>query len=207
MNASHGEAKERMGALKQQLATARQRLEQAAKLRAEVEERSGKRAIYVQLAKDLGRSEFQQFMLRETVNELVARASERLMRLSGERYALIVRDDDFYVVDNANAGEERPAVTLSGGETFLASLALALELSEQVQLAAGAVHLDSLFVDEGFGSLDPEALNVATEAIESLQVGGRMVGVISHVPELTSRMPKRLLVRKGAEGASIEIES
>jgi exonuclease SbcC len=207
MNGSHGEAKERMGALKQQLATAKQRLEQAAKLRAEVEERSGKRSIYVQLAKDLGRSEFQQFMLRETVNELVARASERLLRLSGERYALVVRDDDFYVVDNANAGEERPAVTLSGGETFLASLALALELSEQVQLAAGAVHLDSLFVDEGFGSLDPEALNVATEAIESLQVGGRMVGVISHVPELTRRMPKRLLVRKGAGGASIEIES
>ena len=95
------------------------------------------------------------------------------------------------------------SATLSGGETFLASLALALELSEQVQRAAGAVRLDSLFVDAGFGSLDPGALNVATEAIESLQVGGRMVRVIAHVPELTRRMPKRLFVRKGTGGASI----
>jgi exonuclease SbcC len=206
-NAAHGEAKERFGVLRQQLETARQRLEQATRLRVESGERSDKCAVYAQLAKDLGSSEFQQFMLRETVLELVARASERLLRLSAERYALVVRDDDFYVIDNDNAGEERPATTLSGGETFLTSLALALELSEQVQRAAGAVRLDSLFVDEGFGSLDPEALNVATEAIESLQAGGRMVGVISHVPELTRRMPKRLLVRSTSAGASVDLEA
>jgi DNA repair protein SbcC/Rad50 len=208
INAAHGEAKEQFGVLRQQLDTARQRLEHAGKLQAEVAERSGRRAVFTQLAKDLGSSEFQQFMLRETVLELVARASERLMRLSAERYALVVRDDDFYVIDNDNAGEERPATTLSGGETFLTSLALALELSEQVQRAAGAVRLDSLFVDEGFGTLDPEALNVAAEAILSLQVGGRMVGVITHVPELTRQMPMRLRVRKEAGGTStIERES
>ena len=88
---------------------------------------------------------------------------------------LEVVDSDFLVVDHDNARERRSADTLSGGETFLASLALALELSQQVQRAAGAVLLDSLFIDEGFGTLDPETLEMATEAIESLPVGGRMV--------------------------------
>jgi exonuclease SbcC len=204
---AHGEGRERYGVLKEQLDTARRRLEHASKLRGEMTALGNRRVMHGQLAKDLGSSEFQQFMLRETVLELVERASDRLLRLSAERYALVVHDDEFYVRDNDNAGAERPATTLSGGETFLTSLALALELSEQVQRAAGAVRLDSLFVDEGFGSLDPEALNVATEAIESLQAGGRMVGVISHVPELTRRMPKRLLVRKTSGGSSIELEA
>jgi exonuclease SbcC len=207
LTVAHGEAKKREGTLGQQLETARARLEQALSLRADAERRASTHAIYRQLARDLGNSEFQQFMLRETVDELVSRASARLMQLSAERYALVVRDDEFYVLDNDNAGEERPAATLSGGETFLTSLALALELSEQVQRAAGAVRLDSLFVDEGFGTLDPEALTVAAEAILSLQIGGRMVGVITHVPELTRLMPRRLLVRKGNGGSSVEVEA
>ncbi|MGH7283933.1 MAG: AAA family ATPase [Polyangiaceae bacterium] len=200
------EARKTEGVLFQQLETARKTLVQAEKLRGDVAKRSAERALYAQLAKDLGASEFQEFMLRGTVNELVARASERLMRLSGERFALVVRDDDFHVVDHNNAGEERPATTLSGGETFLTSLALALELSEQVQRAAGAVHLDSLFVDEGFGTLDPEALNVAADAILSLQTDGRMVGVITHGPELTRLVPMRMIVQKGASSAVVQIE-
>ncbi|MBV9862743.1 MAG: SMC family ATPase, partial [Alphaproteobacteria bacterium] len=101
----------------------------------------------------------------------------------------------------------RSADTLSGGETFLASLALALQLSEQVQKAAGATRLDSLFIDEGFGTLDPEALDAAAGAIEILPVGGRMVGIISHIDELSLRLPARVRVRKGSEGSQISVET
>jgi DNA repair protein SbcC/Rad50 len=101
----------------------------------------------------------------------------------------------------------RSADTLSGGETFLASLALALQLSEQVQRAAGATRLDSLFIDEGFGTLDPEALDAAAGAIESLPVGGRMVGIISHIDELSFRLPARVRVSKTPEGSRLMLET
>jgi exonuclease SbcC len=118
-----------------------------------------------------------------------------------------MQDGDFDVIDRDNAGERRSAKTLSGGETFLASLALALELSEQVQRAAGAVALDSLFIDEGFGSLDPEALDIATDALQSLPQGGRMVGIITHIPELTARLDTRVVVEKRAEGSRLRVEA
>jgi exonuclease SbcC len=116
------------------------------------------------------------------------------------------KQDAFLVLDQDNAGERRSADTLSGGETFLASLALALELSEQVQRAAGAVNLDSLFIDEGFGTLDPETLDTVASAIESLHVGGRMVGIITHIPELTQRLPACVWVEKHAEGSRVRQE-
>lgn len=161
---------------------------------------------YDRLATDLRSDRFQEFILREAFAELVARASERLFKLTG-RYALSMQEGDFDVIDRDNAGEQRSAKTLSGGETFLASLALALELSEQVQRAAGAVALDSLFIDEGFGSLDPEALDIATDAIQSLPQGGRMVGIITHIPELTARLDTRVVVEKRAEGSRIRVEA
>jgi exonuclease SbcC len=160
---------------------------------------------YDRLAADLRSDRFQEFILREAFAELVARASERLFKLTG-RYTLSIQDSDFDVIDRDNAGERRSAKTLSGGETFLASLALALELSEQVQRAAGAVALDSLFIDEGFGSLDPEALDIATDAIQSLPQGGRMVGIITHIAELTARLDTRVIVEKRAEGSRIRVE-
>jgi exonuclease SbcC len=110
------------------------------------------------------------------------------------------------VLDHDNARERRSASTLSGGETFLASLALALELSEQVQRASGAVPLESLFIDEGFGTLDPETLDVVAGALESLPTGGRMVGVITHLPELTERLPARVRVLKSADGSRLSVE-
>lgn len=160
---------------------------------------------YEQLAGDLRSDRLQEFILREAFADLVARASLRLRALSG-RYTLAMQNGDFYVLDLDNAGERRSARTLSGGETFLASLALALELSEQVQRASGAVVLDSLFIDEGFGSLDPEALDIATDAIQCLPQGGRMVGIISHIPEMTARLDARVIVEKRAEGSRLRVE-
>ncbi|BCS35952.1 nuclease SbcCD subunit C [Luteitalea sp. TBR-22] len=155
---------------------------------------------YTRLSSDLKADAFQAWLLREYFERLVLGASTRLMELSG-RYTLQWIDDEFVVVDHDNAQERRAADTLSGGETFLASLALALELSEQVQRAAGAVRLDSLFIDEGFGTLDAAAQDVVASAIESLQVSGRMVGIITHVRELTDRMPTCVVIEKRPDGS------
>jgi exonuclease SbcC len=138
----------------------------------------------------------------------MAAATARLKQLSGGRYALERRPDDgrIDVLDYDNAREPRSAETLSGGETFLASLALALALSEQVQSSGGTL-LDSLFIDEGFGSLDPQSLDTAIDAIESLQTGGRMIGVISHVDALHERLRQRVVVEKRPEGSVVSVVS
>jgi len=160
-----------------------------------------RRDLHARLALDLRTDGFETFLLDEVFAELLRGASSRLWTLSG-RYTFDYHDDGFHVLDHDNARERRSAETLSGGETFLASLALALELSAQVQ-GAGAVVLDSIFIDEGFGTLDPETLETVAQAIETLPVDGRMVGIISHVPELTARLPARLEVHKGANGARV----
>lgn len=98
-------------------------------------------------------------------------------------------------------GYARPVGTLSGGEGFLASLALALGLADVVQAYAGGIHLDTILIDEGFGTLDPEALDIAIKALIDLQRGGRLVGIISHVPELKERINARLEVVKTKQGS------
>jgi exonuclease SbcC len=95
--------------------------------------------------------------------------------------------------------------TLSGGESFLAALALALGLSDVVQAYSGGIRLDTLFIDEGFGSLDPESLDLAIRALIDLQSSGRMVGVISHVAELKEQMPLRLDVSSSREGSRVTL--
>jgi len=128
-----------------------------------------------------------------------------LATLSSDRYRLDYVDDEFFVVDTWNGEERRSARTLSGGETFLASLALALALSEQVGSLAVTekARLDSLFLDEGFGTLDPETLEVVVEAIEQLGGDGRMVGVITHVSELAARLPVRIEIEKSPRGSRV----
>jgi exonuclease SbcC len=180
-------------------------VDKAAALARDLEARGREHDVYRRLADDLRTDRFQAFVLDETFRELATGASARLSALSG-RYTLQYRDDNFYVVDHDNASEQRSTDTLSGGETFLASLALALELSEQVQRAAAAVPLDSLFIDEGFGTLDPETLDTVAGAIESLPVAGRMVGIITHVRELAERLPARVVVEKRGEGSRLRIE-
>lgn len=183
------------------------RLADATRLRAEVAEAQGKRRLFEALARDLDLHAFQAHLVRATFQDLVDAASERLFGLSSGRYRLQLGDDKepISVIDIENASLIRPAKTLSGGETFLASLALALELSEQVQRSAGAVRLDSLFIDEGFGTLDAETLETVAGAIETLSEANRTIGIITHVPELSERLPARLVVSRGVAGSNVEV--
>jgi exonuclease SbcC len=147
----------------------------------------------------LDRAHFRRWIVDEALRGLVEGASEVFRQLSSGQYSLTVTDDsDLLVVDHANADETRSVSSLSGGETFQASLALALALAERVGELAGddAAPLESIFLDEGFGSLDPETLDVVAGTIESLARADRVVGVVTHVRELADRMPVRLRVRK-----------
>jgi exonuclease SbcC len=153
--------------------------------------------ITAELATDLKGDRFQEYLLEEAFKALVAGASVRMKAISN-RYTLEWESGEFYVVDHDNAGERRRAETLSGGETFMASLCLALQLSDEVLRTSGALQIDSLFIDEGFGTLDSDSLSEVTDAIEALrQDGGRLIGVISHRPELTDRLPGCIRVNKG----------
>ncbi|CAG9185247.1 AAA family ATPase [Cupriavidus pampae] len=153
---------------------------------------------------------FQRFVLASLLDEVLEAASQRLMRMSRGRYTLQrVREPvdqrsagglDLEVFDH-DTGGTRPANTLSGGEGFLASLSLALGLADVVQSRAGGIQLDTLFVDEGFGTLDPESLDFAIRTLLDLQQAGRLVGIISHVTELRERIDVRLEVRPGAAGS------
>jgi exonuclease SbcC len=145
----------------------------------------------------------QRFVLGTLLDDITDAATQRLKLMSKGRYHLRRTMDrarknaagglELEVFDTYT-GIERPVTTLSGGETFLASLSLALGLADVVQAYSGGINLDTIFVDEGFGTLDPEALDFAMRALIDLQQGGRLVGIISHVPELRERMDARLEV-------------
>nr|WP_238555846.1 SbcC/MukB-like Walker B domain-containing protein [Paenibacillus alvei] len=136
-------------------------------------------------------------------------ASERLKSLTKQRYALEVDSGGGFVIrDDGNGGIRRPVSTLSGGETFLTSLALALALSSQIQLR-GKYPLEFFFLDEGFGTLDPELLDTVVTALEKLHSDRLSVGVISHVPELRARLARKLAVlpaEQAGQGSRIVME-
>jgi exonuclease SbcC len=191
--------------LEEQIGRMKQRLARSQELREQLEIEASARRVYDLLAGDLRSDKFQAYVLQEVFNELVEGASTRLLKLTGERYSLQFNDDEIRVVDHDNADETRISDTLSGGETFLASLALALELSDQVQRAVGAVNLDSLFIDEGFGTLDPDTLALVSETLQSLRVGGRMVGIITHIPELRDEFAQQVIVTKHQGFSTVEV--
>ena len=144
-------------------------------------------------------------------DRIIRRANVRLMVMSGGQYELKRRVNaennrsqaglELDVIDHYN-GSERSVKTLSGGESFKASLALALGLSDEIQSSAGGIRLDTMFVDEGFGSLDEESLEQAVDALVGLTQGNRLVGIISHVSELKNRIDKQIVVTKEKSGGS-----
>jgi exonuclease SbcC len=152
---------------------------------------------------------FERWLCSEALDSLVAEASQTLMKLSGGQYQLD-RDDrnELVVIDYDDAGARRPVHTLSGGETFQASLALALALSRQVVgLSAGLRDLNSMFLDEGFGTLDEDTLETVATTLEQLAADSdRMVGVITHVHALADRVPVRLVVSRAGSTSVLRKE-
>ncbi|MCY8800200.1 SMC family ATPase [Bacillus spizizenii] len=137
---------------------------------------------------------FVEFLAEEQLESVARDASARLGMLTRQRYAIEVDSEGgFMMRDNANGGVKRPVSSLSGGETFLTSLSLALALSAQIQLR-GEYPLQFFFLDEGFGTLDQDLLDTVVTALEKLQSDNLSVGVISHVQELRARLPKKLIV-------------
>lgn len=175
-------------------------LERAVSLRVEVERLTEEEAVAATLARHLDAKHFEKWVLDAALRQLVDGATEILFGLSGGAYSLTLeaKTSNFFVIDHANADAVRSARTLSGGETFLTALALALALADQVaQLAAGGqVRLESIFLDEGFGTLDPDTLDTVASAIEELGARGRMVGLVTHVRDLAERLPVRFEVAK-----------
>ena len=144
-------------------------------------------------------------------DRILVRANRRLQKMTNGQYDLIRRQDttdlksqaglDLDVIDHYN-GTMRPVNSLSGGESFKASLALALGLSDEIQSSAGGVRLDTMFVDEGFGSLDDDSLRLAISTLQELTDGNRLVGIISHVGELKTKIDKQIVVTKELTGGS-----
>ncbi|MGW4895785.1 AAA family ATPase [Kitasatospora sp. NPDC004240] len=158
------------------------------------------------------RMRLESYVLAARLEQVAAAASARLVRMSGGRYTLVHSDDRgtgnrrsglaLRVVD-AWTGTERDTATLSGGESFFASLALALGLADVVTDEAGGMPLDTLFIDEGFGTLDEQALEEVMDVLDGLRERDRAVGIVSHVADLRSRIPAQLMVRKGRNGSTL----
>jgi exonuclease SbcC len=165
--------------------------------------------------KNAQRMSFQRYVLATLLEEVLAATTQRLRIMSRGRYEMQRRKEpgslraaaglDLEIFDHYT-GQNRAVSTLSGGESFLASLALALGLSDVVQSYAGGIRLDAIFVDEGFGTLDPESLDFAIRALKDLQQAGRLVGIISHVAELKEWIDARLLLSSTQSGSSATFE-
>ncbi|MBC7591656.1 MAG: SMC family ATPase, partial [Salinibacterium sp.] len=150
--------------------------------------------------------------LAAQLEEIVAAANLRLNTMTGGRFALEhddqlqfrgVRSGLSLAIRDEHTGRSRATHSLSGGETFLASLALALGLAEVVSNQAGGIRLDTLFVDEGFGSLDSDTLEVAMTTLDSLRAGGRTIGLISHVEAMKEQIPAKLQISVTDQGHSV----
>lgn len=154
---------------------------------------------------------FERYVLASFLDEILISANSRLTKMTSGRYRLLRKKDKSkgnvqsgleLLIFDQYTGQERHVKTLSGGESFKAALSLALGMADIVQRHAGGVSLETMFIDEGFGTLDPESLDQAIEALMDIQSSGRLVGIISHVPELKERIDARLEVSAGQSGSS-----
>jgi exonuclease SbcC len=181
------------------------RFHERQRLNRQKEETAEQAQVAATLANLLRSDAFQAWLLESAVTSLVADASDLLLDMSSGQFELRMHNKDIEVIDHNDADSTRPVRTLSGGETFQASLALALALSRQVAslAASGAAKLESIFLDEGFGTLDETSLDVVAATLENL-AGERMVGVITHVPALADRIPVRFQVTRAGARSHIE---
>lgn len=165
---------------------------------------------------DNGRKlDFERYVLSFYFQRIVEQANLRFSGMTGGRYRLLCREEkekygrasglDLGIFDYAT-GKERHVTTLSGGESFQAALSLALGLAEVVQIFSGGIGVDTIFLDEGFGTLDPHALDQAVAALSTVGKDGKLVGVISHVPELQERLPCQLIITPGAKGSTLFVK-
>ncbi|MDH4306577.1 MAG: SMC family ATPase [Acidimicrobiia bacterium] len=162
-------------------------------------------AVAASLTRHLQANGFEGWLMEEALTALVEGANTRLSDLSEGAYSLQLSKREFVIIDHRNADETRGVKTLSGGETFLVSLALALALAEHIGAVAadGTPRLESVFLDEGFGTLDAETLEVVAAVIQELGSRGRMVGIVTHVRELAEMVPTRFEVTKGPGGSTV----
>ena len=199
-----------VGAQQQRIDDLKDALEKREALGGEIAAAEAELMRWKRLQETIPRNDLRDFALEIMFRQMGSLANEQLKYLTSERYQLKVETiGDLSVIDRWNANEERPVETLSGGESFLTSLALALALAD---LSRGRAQLNSLFLDEGFGTLDAETLDIAIAALEGLRMQGRSIFLISHIQELTRRLPVKINVKKqgndsldGSFSSSIEI--
>ena len=211
-------ASERAAALKERTETLQKAVSDARAIEKALEylrkEEGLIRGLYDLTSGKKTRITLERYVLGTLLDDVANAANLRLLSMSRRRYSLHRMTDESGLgkgglsleVSDSFTGRSRPANTLSGGETFLASLSLALGLADVVQSRQGGVRLDTMFIDEGFGTLDPDSLNSAMNTLIDLQNTGRMVGIISHVPELEERIDARLRVTPAEKGSKAEFE-
>lgn len=211
-------ASERAAALKERTETLQKAVSDARAIEKELEDLRKEegliRGLYDLTSGKKTRITLERYVLGTLLDDVANAANLRLLSMSRRRYSLHRMTDESGLgkgglsleVSDSFTGRSRPANTLSGGETFLASLSLALGLADVVQSRQGGVRLDTMFIDEGFGTLDPDSLNSAMNTLIDLQNTGRMVGIISHVPELEERIDARLCVTPAEKGSKAEFE-
>ncbi len=185
---------------------------------APIEQRHGSLAALADVmigdGQNMRRISLRTYVLAAKLEDVVVVASQRLRTMSGGRFEFVHSDGTIgrerrggLALDilDANTGSVRPTSTLSGGETFMASLALALGLADVGAEDTGGIQLETLFIDEGFGTLDAEALDLVMGVLDELRAGGRSVGIVSHVAEMQHRIPTRLFVKKGEAGSTLQM--
>lgn len=216
---AHNASLQALGAHEANLETRRHKRDMLVNIESKVKEDQDK-VLFIKNLSDLANGDdprlkgvsFERYVLGTILDEVILAANVRLAHMSRKRYSLEraalgqvsgrgKQGLDIMVFD-AYTGQSRPAGTLSGGESFLASMALALGMADIIQAYAGGIHMDAIFIDEGFGTLDPDTLDVAMDTLVALQGSGRLIGVISHVPDLKIRIPAHLEVTPEDEGSS-----
>ncbi|MDT2755963.1 SMC family ATPase [Enterococcus asini] len=224
LEATRKVAQENTSAAQKKLATCLAQLEnnkqvqkQLLQLIAENEAQVAQQSELVQLAdtmngKNRYKTSLERYLLQNYLEEVLLVANERLLRLTKGRYQFQLADKeaggrgakglDMDIYDD-NSGQTRRVQTLSGGESFIAALALALSLADVIQNRAGGIAIEALFIDEGFGSLDEDSLEMALEALSMIETEGRLIGIISHVQELKERITRKLLVKAQGSGQSV----